>query len=147
MLQFEIWFMFFNAVMMLLLFPNYIEFNNLNWLMAVLVLNSFLTQIASFHLCNKVYAASVYGGREDSLGLTILLTVRMFVLFGVLVWSLYSPGGLTCLDKKGSFHYPTQIVVLMIIDFWNAVFDLVICACFPKKIKKMKVVEPIINGS
>ena len=89
----------------------------------------------------------MYGGRDDSLGLTILLTVRMFILFGVFVWSLYSPGGLTCLDKHGDFHYPTQIVVLMIIDFWNAVFDMVICACFPKKIKKIKVFENFVNGS
>ena len=107
LLQFEIWFAVLCCIMILLLFPNYVFFNNVNYLMAVLVINSFQMQIASFHLHNKVYAASVYGGREDSLGLTILLTVRMFLLFVLVLWCIYPNGALECATKYKSFHYPT----------------------------------------
>lgn len=40
-LQFEIWLMILCAVIILVLFPNYVVINNLNYLMTVLVLNSF----------------------------------------------------------------------------------------------------------
>jgi hypothetical protein len=41
LLQFEIWFSVLCCIMMLLLFPNYVFFNNVNYLMTVLVINSF----------------------------------------------------------------------------------------------------------
>ena len=34
------------------------------------------------------------------------------------------------------FDYPVQITVVMFMDFGNAMIDIVICACFPKKIRK-----------
>ena len=40
-LQFEIWLMILCAVIIIILFPNYIHINNLNYLMTMLVLNSF----------------------------------------------------------------------------------------------------------
>jgi hypothetical protein len=97
------------AIMLMLLFPNYIAINNLNWLMCVLVMNSFSMQIASFHLHNKVHGASVYGGRNDSLGLTILLIVRMFILFCIVIWTVYKKGGLSCNPESSpnaNFQYP-----------------------------------------
>jgi hypothetical protein len=121
--------------MMMLLFPNYVWFNNVNYLMTVLVMNSFLMQIASFNLHNKVYAASVYGGRENSLGLTILVTVRMFLLFVLVLWCIYPNGALDCLYDDGKFHYPTQIVALMCMDFINSVIDMFICAAMPRKVQ------------
>lgn len=136
LLQFEIWFMLLLACIVCILLPNYLIFNNLNWLMFALVVNSFSMQIAGFHIHNKVHAASIYGGKQDSsLALTILLTVRMFILFCIVVWTLYKQGGLICLEN-GKFQYPVQIIVVMQMDFANAVIDMFMCACFPTKIKK-----------
>jgi hypothetical protein len=135
LLQFEIWFAVLCCLMMMLLFPNYVFFNNVNYLMTVLVMNSFLMQIASFNLHNKVYAASVYGGRDNSLGLTILVTVRMFVLFVLVLWCIYPNGALECVNKIGNFHYPTQIVALMCMDFLNSVIDMIICFAMPRKVQ------------
>ena len=121
--------------MMMLLFPNYVFFNNVNYLMTILVMNSFLMQIASFNLHNKVYAASVYGGRDNSLGLTIIVTVRIFLLFVLVLWCIYPNGALECVNQKTrNFHYPTQIVALMCLDFTNSVIDLVVCALMPRKV-------------
>ncbi len=78
-----------------------------------------------------MYAASVYGGREDSLGLTILFIVRIFILFMLVLWTLYPVGGLRC---DGTFVYPDQIVALMIMDFVNSAVDIVVCAFMPSKV-------------
>ena len=100
LLQFEIWFMLLLALTLCILLPNYLVFNNLNWLMFALVINSFSMQVAGFHLHQKVHAASIYGGKGDtSLGLIILLTVRMFILFCIVVWTLNNQGGLLCMNK------------------------------------------------
>jgi predicted subunit of tRNA(5-methylaminomethyl-2-thiouridylate) methyltransferase len=104
-------------------------------------------QIASFHLHNKVYAASVYGGREDSLGLTILLTVRMFFLFVLVLWCIYPNGALECATATKLFHYPTQIVSLMCMDFVNSVVDMIICAVMPRKIQNKYEQKSVAVGS
>ncbi len=63
LLQFEICFMVLLTMMMLILAPNYLLFNNLNWFAFCLFFNSMGMQLAGYHLHNKVHDASVYGGR------------------------------------------------------------------------------------
>ena len=64
------------------------------------------------------------------------MTVRIFLLFVLVLWCIYPNGALECVNyKTGNFHYPTQIVALMCLDFANSVIDIVICAFLPRKVQ------------
>jgi len=101
-MQYEIWYFLLSAIKILILLPNILITININYLFTNFVINSNMNIVASFVMHSKAITA-MYKKETYSLKLSLLLAGRMFVLFMIVMSSMYPNLGLSC---AGSDPYP-----------------------------------------
>ena len=73
---------------------------------------------------------------------SLLCSMRLFLLFMIVMWSMYPVYGLTCYPDP----YPSQLAAIMYLDFFNATTDLIITCRMPRNLQSI-VKERKLAGS
>ena len=72
---------------------------------------------------------------EDSVRFSLLLVLRLFLLFMIVMWAMYPVFGLSCEEPV---PYPPQLAAIMYLDFINATTDLIITCRLPRNLQRIK---------
>ena len=131
-IQFEIWYFLLSAWKVAVLVPNIIIVVNINYMFAMFVVNSLMLITSNYFLHMK--ALSAMYNRESSVNFSVLLAVRLFFLFCIVMWAMYPVFGLRCSPDV----YPDQLAALMFLDFVNSLTDLVITCKMPRHLTRIK---------
>jgi len=134
LLQFEIWYLLFSAVKIMILLPNILITVNINYLFTNFIVNSLMNNLSSFFMHSKAITA-MYNHERYSLKLSLLLAFRMFALFVMCMGAMYPVLGLSC---AGEDPYPKQLAAIMYLEFFNAFVDLLITIYLPKGASRIK---------
>ena len=114
------------------MWPNMVWIMNVNYLFTMFVLNSLMLIISNYHLHMKSMSA-IYADHQ-SLRFSILLVIRLFLLFCIVMWGMYPVFGLKCHPDK----YPDQLAALMYLDFFNSMVDIFLTVRMPKHLQRIR---------
>ena len=93
-LQFEIWYLAMSAIKILILIPNILVVVNINYLFTMFTINQLMTIISNYIMHTKTLLAMY--NTESSLNFSLLLALRLFLLFMIVMWAMYPTFGLEC---------------------------------------------------
>lgn len=130
-----------SAFKILILIPNILIVVNVNYLFTMFVLNSLCLIISNYHMHCKADLA-MYNDKDKQLKFSLLLALRLFLLFMIVMWSMYPVYGLTCFPDP----YPSQLAAIAYLDFFNAATDLIITCRMPRNLTRI-VTERKLAGS
>lgn len=133
-MQFEIWYFLISAFKITILLPNILITVNINYLFTNFILNS-LMNIASSYMMHSKAIIAMYNEDRYSLKLSLLIAFRMFAIFMIVMSAMYPNLGLSC---AGEDPYPTQLALIMYLEFLNASVDLLITIYLPRNLTKIK---------
>ena len=91
-----------------------------------------MTIISNYIMHTKTLLAMY--NTESSLNFSLLLALRLFLLFMVVMWAMYPVFGLECIPDP----YPSQLAAVMYLDFFNAVTDIFITLKLPRNLQRIK---------
>ena len=93
-LQWEIWYLALSAIKILILIPNILIIVNINYLFTMFVLNSLMQIVSDYYIHTKALKAMY--NTNHSVGFSLLLVLRLFLLFLIVMWAMYPVFGLSC---------------------------------------------------
>ena len=99
------------------------------------VMNTLCNILSNYHMFTKVIAA-IYND-DNNLRFALLLALRLFILFIIVMWAMYPVFGLNCYPDP----YPSQLAALMYLDFFNSATDMLITCNMPRTLNKIKEVR------
>lgn len=131
-MQWEIWFLGLSAIKILILIPNILIRVNINYLFTMFVFNSLMQIVSNYYIHTK--ALSAMYNTDNSVRFSLLLVLRLFFVFLIVMWAMYPVFGLSCAPDP----YPPQLAAIMYLDFLNATTDLIITCRLPRNLTKIK---------
>ena len=76
---------------------------------------------------------AMYNDADKQIWFSLLLALRLLLLFLIVVWALYPVYGLRCSPDP----YPKQLAAVMYFDFLNAITDLLIMFRMPRNLQRI----------